>query len=449
MKALGIDIGSSSIKGAVLDLDSALVGTPVTHMFPAPVSGLPVGWFEVDPFEVCHATQNVLSSLCEQAPDAELLCISAQMGGLILIDDRSEPLTNYISWRDQRTLEPLDGAQPYIEHVRQCWQAANLLSELGNELQAGSTAALMGWFSRKGMVPQHAQPATIGDFVIARLVGHPVPMHATQAIGMLDLQQSQWHRPALHELGLDDPKLPELQLDEQCVGVVKFQQQSLRVFGAYGDQQCALRGAKLQTGELSLNISTGSQVSRRVSHFQPGPFQSRKYFFGDTLDTVTHLPAGRSLNVLVDLLTELARAQNLSLQDPWATITQLIANVSDTDLSVNPALFPGPTGERGVIENISTDNLNVGTLFHATFRSMADNYASVAERFAPASWSQVVLTGGLTQRAPRLRELLQERFSSPIRESVGEETLAGLLDIARNATASSSVTKLEASGIMR
>jgi sugar (pentulose or hexulose) kinase len=206
------------------------------------------------------------------------------------------------------------------------------------------------------------------------------------------------------------------------------------VFGSYGDQQCALRGAGLQRDELSLNISTGSQVSRRTTSFQPGRYQSRKYFFGDTLDTVTHLPAGRSLNVLVDLLTEVARAQGIVLEHPWETINSLVESVDDTDLEIDLAFFQGSLGNRGSIENISTGNLSVGTLFMAAFREMADNYVRISERFSSMDWKGVVLSGGLTQKAPRLRSLLKDRFSVPLRESAAEETLAGLLDIARHDT---------------
>jgi hypothetical protein len=70
----------------------------------------------------------------------------------------------------------------------------------------------------------------------------------------------------------------------------------------------------------------------------------------------------------------------------------------------------------------------------AAFREMADNYVRISERFSSMDWKGVVLSGGLTQKAPRLRSLLKDRFSVPLRESAAEETLAGLLDIARHDT---------------
>lgn len=431
MQCLGIDIGSTSIKGAVLDLEQGTLGSPVSVPFPMPVSGLPEGWIEIDPFAVCAGVETVLSELISRAPDACRVLFSGQMGGLILTNDQAQPLTNYLSWRDQRTRVANGSGRSLLDEIRSAWNQAGLLESLGNELQPGSTFALLKWTQVHGTLSNSAIPTNIADFVMARLAGHPIPMHATHAIGCLDLRQDDWHRTALDCLGMATVRLPGLALAESCVGTTMIGGRCYELFGSYGDQQCALRGAGLQGQELSLNISTGSQVSRRVPVFQPGNYQSRKYFFGDYLDTITHLPAGRSLNTLVDLLTELARAEGITLQNPWKTIQAKVMDVAASDLEVDLAFFRGPLGEQGSIREITTENLNVGQLFHASFRTMADNYRRIANRFDSEDWSGIVLSGGLTQTIPLLRRLIEQRFLQPIRESIGEETLLGLLDIAR------------------
>ncbi len=434
MRAIGIDIGSTSIKGAVLDLITGTVQAPVSRPFPGPCPGLPSGWVEIDPESIASAVDELLAELLAAAPDADRVCFAGQMGGLILVDPQGRPLCRYISWRDQRTGLAPAGSEAFLDRVRVCWEQAGVFEQLGRELQPGSTTTLLAWLHWQNRLPPEALPQTIADFVVGRLIGRPPPMHATHAIGMLDLERDQWHRDAFDRFDLGEVRLPELTFEESSVGTLRRNGRTLSVHGSYGDQQCALRGAALQRNELSLNISTGSQVSRRVAAFRPGPYQSRKYFFGDTLDTVTHLPAGRSLNVLVDLLTELAAAQGRPLQDPWETIQQLVDRVDDTDLRFDLAFFRGPLGERGRIENISTENLSVGTLFHAAYRAMADNYAAIAARFAPGDWRSIVVSGGMISKSPRLGTLLRERFSAPLREAAAEETLLGLLDIARSSS---------------
>jgi len=431
VQALGIDIGSTSVKGAVLDLRSGTVHSPIARSFPAPVSGMPSGWVEIDPKEICASVDEVLAILLEQSRAAERVYFSGQMGGLILLDEGAQPLTNYLSWRDQRTLEPIAGKGALLERVRSTWERTGELIPLGGELQPGSTTILLAWLDAHRELPRHAIPTCVADFVIAQLVGHPIPMHATQAIGLLDLTRDEWHRPALASIGLEGVRLPALALDECCVGTTTLAGRRLELFGSYGDQQCALRGANLQREELSLNISTGSQVSRRMPSFEPGRYQSRKYFFGDYLDTVTHIPAGRSLNVMVDLLTELARAEGISLADPWKTIQRKVEEVAETDLEVDLAFFRSPVGDHGRIDRITTENLRVGALFLAAYRALAENYVRLADRFSETEWKSVVLSGGLTKNAPRLRGMIEQRFSARIRESMDEETLLGLLDIAR------------------
>jgi len=438
MHALGLDIGSSSIKGAALDLERGTIGAIVTRPFPAPLPGLPPEWFEVAPDAIEAATREVIGELRELYPAPAGLFVSGQMGGTLLVDADGQALTNYLSWRDQRTRVPLENRAACVGELRERW-SGGLLEAVGNELQAGSTTSLLFWLQESGKLEPGAIPVTVADYVIGRLgsrVGPRPTMHVTHAIGLLDLETSTWHRGALRAAGLKNVAWPELvdQIEPQVMA--KFGDVELPVYGAYGDQQTALCGAGLQTGELSLNISTGSQVSRRTATYEPGQCQSRRYFFGDWLNTITHLPAGRSLNVLVDLLTELATAEGVTLRDPWGTLMRKADAAADSSLAVDLAFFAGPLGRSGRIDGITTENLTAGTLFQAAFRNMADNYAHCATRLDPDhAATAVVVSGGLTKSAPVLRRLLAERFSKPLREADGEETLLGLLQLARTVNA--------------
>ena len=193
-------------------------------------------------------------------------------------------------------------------------------------------------------------------------------------------------------------------------------------------------GAGLERNELSLNVSTGSQVSERTAQFAPGRYQSRGYFFGDYLNTVTHLPAGRSLNALIDLLTELARAEGIVLHDVWPTIVRQTNEVAATNLTADLAFFATPLGDRGSIGNITTENLTVGQLFVAAFRNMVENYACCAAWLqAQPNWRALVLSGGLAQSVPALKRMIAEKFALPLREGCSEETLLGLLRLAQMA----------------
>jgi sugar (pentulose or hexulose) kinase len=208
----------------------------------------------------------------------------------------------------------------------------------------------------------------------------------------------------------------------------------LKSFPAIGDHQTALLGAGVEVGDLSLNISTGSQVSQITPTLMLGPYQTHCYFHGGHVNTITHLPAGRSLNVLIDFLTELSRAAGVKIDQPWKHVNELVSRVDEATLSARLSFFSGPMGDVGSIENITVDNLTVGQLFQASFRNMAENYRHCADLVCPQGhWPRIVLSGGLTQSAPQLRRQIQKLFpqANSFESAEQEETLMGLLKVAR------------------
>jgi len=435
MRCIGLDIGSSSIKGGILDLETGRVAPIERTAFPDPVPGPVPGAHEVPVDAILAATRKVLASLLRQAPEARQLRVSSQMGGMVLLDPRGRPLTHYLSWRDQRTLAPAPGRTvPLLEDLRGAWTDTQF-EQLGKELKPGSTTALLHWLARQGRLPAGATPVTIGDCVVAALCEAPPRMHRTNAIGLMDMRADDWHHAAFAAARIDGLRWPDLAQETETLGRTTIAGQTLDVFAAIGDQQAALFGIDLAPGELSINCSTGSQVSRITPVFQPGDCQSRAWFGGEYLNTITHIPAGRSLTVLESLLTELPRAAGLALPESWRLIAAATETASASGLAVDLGFFASAMGDRGGITGITTENLTVGALFCAAFDFMADSYLACARRLAATpDWQRLAISGGLIQAFPALRRRLADRFDLPMRDAAEqEETLTGLLKLARAA----------------
>ena len=431
MSILAIDIGSSSIKGAVVEPAASAIGAMVRRPFPEPVAGLPSGQFEVDPAAVVSAVRQVIDDLASAA-NAEAVLLCGQMGGVILADGANRPLTNYLSWRDQRTLAPHPAGGSYLDELRRRWNGEEF-RELGSELKPGSATSLLFWLAENRQLPPGATPLTLGDFVLTQVAGAAPHTEPTQSIGTLNLITGTWHLPAFITLGLGGLCWPTLVDCHQPVGSIRCGNREIPCYPVVGDQQAALRGVELAEEELSLNISTGSQISLLSSELRLGDYQTRPYFGGRYLNTITHLPAGRSLNVLVDLLTDLASAQGVRLADPWEYIARAAAEAADSDLLVDLAFFAGPLGDRGRIDRITLENLTVGNLFRNAFRSMTENYWKCATRLSPnRAWQRAVLSGGLTQKVPILRQFLAERFGRCRECAAGEDVLLGLAGLWRD-----------------
>ena len=433
MRYLAIDLGSSFIKGAVLDLDAHSFAHVRRLPFPAPITGLPPLHFEIDPRQIVAATRALIDDMARDAPDCAGIVLCSQMHGLVLMDARGEPASNAISWRDQRALAPHPAGGTVFEQLERRVSSEDRL-RLGNELRPGLPLCALFWLAETGQLPSGATAAALPDFVLAQLCGAPPATEPTIAAaqGALDLAARDWHRPLLEVLGLGRLGLPAIHDLRRSVGEISVGARRLPCYPAIGDQQCALLGAALAPGELSLNIATGSQVSLIRPTLAFGDYQVRPFFDSSWLNTITHIPAGRSLELLMTLLCELAESQGVHVPDPWGAIARAVDATPETDLTIDLAFFASALGDRGAIGNIHERNLNTGHLFRAAFERMAITYASCARRLAPeGDWEQLVFSGGLAQNLVALRESIVRQFGARHRVCVTpEDTLQGLLALA-------------------
>jgi len=427
---LGIDLGTTSFKGAVLDLGHREVSHVRQVPAPPPVPGLPPTRYELDPASVLTSVRKLLRELLSDAPDVTGLVTCSQMHCLVMSDDRGNPRSNVITWKDQRTLEAAarGGGSVFDELTRLVTDQERY--EIGCELRVGVPVTTLYHMRHHGTLGA-LYPASLPDYVLAELCDVEPTTEATNAAahGSFHVGGGDWHRNLIAKLGLGSLRWPRIRPFGEAVGVAEIDGHRLTCFTPVGDQQCALAGVGLQEHELSLNISTGSQVSLVSREPGRGEFLVRPYFDGKSLRTIVSVPAGRSLTRLVDLLTEIGGRE----VDPWDYIREVVDRVPETDLEVDLSFFASLTGDRGSITNIREGNLTVGHLFAAAFRSMAANYGHCADILSPErEWDRVVFSGGLAQKVPRLRrDLLAALDNPPSRLSdTGEDTLRGLLLLA-------------------
>jgi len=191
-----------------------------------------------------------------------------------------------------------------------------------------------------------------------------------------------------------------------------------------------LAGALLRDGELSINIGTGSQIGMLSTAPAPAPIQTRPYFGGKLLRTITHIPAGRALSALIGVFTELVPAPEAEV---WDRICKAVEGVPETDIKASITFFRGPCGSTGFLENLHEGNLSAGHIFRAIFDSMARNYESCARRLDPKrEASALVFSGGVARNIGAVRESSAAALKLPYRLSPhAEDTLYGLMVLAK------------------
>jgi xylulokinase len=418
---LGIDVGTSFIKGAVIDLDRFELRWTERAPFPDFLGGLPPLHREVDPGAVMAAVDDLVARLTLQSRGFDGYVLCGQMHGFVLVNDRGEAVSNYVSWMDQRV-----SRAEFDEIAAQV--TAGERGELGNEFRPSIALPLLGWLKQHGALPSgEVMPVSIADYVAGRLCGAPPAMEPTQAaaFGALRLGTLRWHEQVIGKLGLSSLRWPEVRLAGAVIGT----RRGAPCYASVGDQQCALAGALLGDRELSVNIGTGAQLALITDSSAPDGRQVRPYFDGRFLRTITHIPGGRALSALVGLLTELGGGDK---EDVWSRIDPAVAAVPVTDLRAAVAFSPGPCGDTGFLENLHEGNLTIGHLFRAVFESMARNCETCARRLDPDRTAErVVFSGGVARRLEVLRELTATALGLPWRLSPHpEDTLFGLMVLA-------------------
>lgn len=431
MRFVAIDLGATFIKSALLDTGSFTISHVKRVPFPPFLKQLPLAHREISPRAVLRKTKEQIDRLLAIAPDCAGIVSCSQMHGLILTDGQGAPLTNFISWMDERALLPHPSRKGSFLDVLLSRLSSQTGSDFGREIKPGSTIALLFWLAATQGVPRNAVPSSLPDFIMARLSNTAITCEPTMAsgFGAFDAGHGSWQVDAIERLGLGSVQWPEIVPYRAVRGSYQYGATHIPVFVSVGDQQCALLGSLLQPGDLSINVATGSQVSHLNDRFEPGEYRIRPFFDRMFLNTITHLPAGRALNTLIDLLDEFGRSQRRPLKDPWQYIEHAAASSESTNLRVDLNVFSGLHGNGGGIVNIREYNLTVGQLFRAAFEHMAENYYTAAMKLDPhASWKQLVFSGGLITQSALLRHLITSKFGLPARMSpTQEDALLGLL----------------------
>jgi len=306
--------------------------------------------------------------------------------------------------------------------------------QIGNELDPGRPVCYLFWFAEQGKLAPGLAPVSLPDFVLSAFCESTPGVEATNAgaYGTLNLETLNWHRELIEELGLSDLRWPALRQPGEVVGYLDLNGARVPCYTPVGDYQCALVGALFDQEEVSLNIATGSQVSRMTAGLALGNYQTRPFFDGRFLNTFSYPPGGRSLNVLVDLLCDFAKSRGMGPEETWEAIAQAAEEVPDTDLEVDLNFFAAPRGSAGRISNIRGNNLTPGHVFRAAFQNMAGSFHECALRLFPEeSWKNLLFSGGLACKLEILRGIVQRKFDASYRmPPCPEDTLFGLLMLA-------------------
>lgn len=242
---LGLDLGTSSLKGLVFDHSGNLINTASADY---PLSSPRPGFSEQDPNHWRQAAHAVIKALIDKVPELrkELIGISfsGQMHSLVLLDEQNKVIRPAILWNDVRT-------------TKQCQR---IMEEMPEILSITKNIALEGFTLPKICWVQEHEPENWQkvqhlmlpkDFLALWLSG-TYSMDYSDAAGtlLLDSEKSCWSAEILNKFAIPEEILPTLFESAAEVGTLVPDLQTefgfekeVKIFAGGADNACAALGS--------------------------------------------------------------------------------------------------------------------------------------------------------------------------------------------------------------
>ena len=207
---LGVDVGSSSVKASLVDVESGEIAS--SAFYPekeAPIMAVKAGWAEQDPqmwWENAKLSlKKVMNETGAKGEDIQAIGISYQMHGLVCVDKAHKVLRPSIIWCDSR-------AVPYGERAFRDLGAELCLGHLLNS-PGNFTAAKLAWVKENepALFDRIDKIMLPGDYIAMKLSGEVKTTISGLSEGMLwDFKTKKPAKFLLDYFGFDENMLADI-----------------------------------------------------------------------------------------------------------------------------------------------------------------------------------------------------------------------------------------------
>jgi xylulokinase len=259
MYLLGYDIGSSSVKASLVNIDS---GVNVAGAFypkqEMPIKASKAGWAEQEPDawwdNLKLATREVMKMSGVKGADIKAIGISYQMHGLVCIDKNQQVIRPSIIWCDSRAVEI--GAKAFKD-IGDTYCLNHLLNSPGN-----FTASKLKWVkdNEPEVYKKIYKIMLPGDYVAMKLTGEICSTISGLSEGVLwDFQENSPAKFLLDYYGFSPELLPELKstfTEQGCVSIAAAEE-----LGLAAGIPVAYRAGDQPNNAFSLNVLEPGEIA--------------------------------------------------------------------------------------------------------------------------------------------------------------------------------------------
>lgn len=424
MKAIGIDIGTTTISGVVLDVEKKHVVEAKTIQNDSFIS-TDNNWERVqDVSVILEKAQALVDELLDHCPDCISIGLTGQMHGILYIDQKGECVSPLYTWQDGRGNLSEFGGKSIVELVKE---------ETGLAVSTGYGLITHLYHCKKDMVPELAVSfCTIGDYLGMKLADRAAPVvHASNAasLGFFDGSKCAFRQDIIEKMGMNSRMLPEITDEFEILGQYK----GIPVTVVLGDNQASFLGSVgFQENTILLNMGTGGQISILSDQlFEENGIEARPFAKGKYLLVGASLCGGRAYAVLEKFFRNFyiqAGGEDKALYEVLEKLAR--AGMQCVDSMKVTTLFNGTRVDpslRGSIINLSENNftpegMTYGVL-HGMVKELYDMYQLIYQKTGIKAMHLVASGNGLRKNKV-LQEISSKMFEAELSLAIYQEEAA-------------------------
>lgn len=426
MKSIGLDIGTTTVCGIVIDSAEGKVICSQTLSNDSAVAVSDSFERLQDVYRIFEICNQIVDGFIREYDDISNIGVTGQMHGVLYIDSEGNPVSPLYSWQDKR------GNQIYKEELT---YSEYMTRVTGYQMATGYglTTHFYNWENDK--IPKEAACfCTIPDFIAMRLAEKKRPViHKSMAasLGLYSIEDGRFDQKAIEILKLDTRHLP---LVADVEASYEVNSRGIAVSMALGDNQASFLGSVSPESNILVNIGTGSQISVfSQTYHKEVDIEYRPYIKDTYLMVGAPLCGGASYELLRDFYVKVLQLfqrevpknmyeiMNRAAESVYDTRNRVIVDTRFNGTRTNPSI-------RGSIEQLNPDNFTPELLTLAMLQGMCDELYQIYENVPKHDQGSKVIIGsgnGIRKNSV-LQKIIEDTFGKELFIPIfGEEASCG------------------------
>ena len=464
MKAIGLDIGTTTVCGVLVDAKTGELLDAKTLTNDSVIESVHTYERTQDADKILVKCKNILEEYLSEQEDIVSIGVTGQMHGIVYVDENGVAVSPLYTWQDGRgdlccpdiqndiqkkltvadseTVENIDNGNKVADNAEVAelgngaiTYAAELSKITGYHMASGFGLTTNYYNTKHGLVPEEAKSfCTIPDYVAMSLAGEKRPkMHQTMAasLGLYNMKAGDFDRTAVEKAGMNPELLPKVATTSTLCGAYiadmekypAYAGKTIPVAVAFGDNQASFLGSVNQDCKVLLNVGTGGQVSVYSEELiKADGIECRPYLKGSYLMAGSSLCGGYSYNLVKRFFEEIYALAGVDCpKDIYSIMNRMAGEAAEKEKTLtvdtrfngsreNPALT-------GSITGLTVDTFHPGDLAYGVLRGLCEElyqfYNVLPENLKDGS--HFVGSGNGIRKNPLLQKIASDRFRMKLR----------------------------------